>query len=148
VTRRIRIGSLLVVAALAAACDERLSEFTGPTPDLRPTFSSIQQDIFDAPDASGRAACTSCHNRVLARFNGGLDLSSAVSYNNMVNAPSTDKRGAIRVIPGDPANSYLIHKLEGRGDIVGVRMPVSGPYLTQGQIAIIRRWIELGARND
>ena len=57
--------------------------------------------------------------------------------------------GAIRVVPGDPENSYLIHKLEGRPGIVGVRMPQIGPpYLTDGQILVIKRWIELGARND
>ena len=51
--------------------------------------------------------------------------------------------------PGDPENSYLIHKLEGRPGIVGVRMPRgTGPFLTAGQITIIRRWIELGAHND
>ncbi len=62
---------------------------------------------------------------------------------------SRGKVGAIRVIPGDPENSYLIHKLEGRPGIVGVRMPLIGPpYLTDGQILVIKRWIELGARND
>jgi hypothetical protein len=59
---------------------------------------------------------------------------------------SPNKPGAIRVIPGDPENSYLIHKLEGRSSISGLRMPQNGPpYLTSGQILIIRRWIELGA---
>ncbi len=47
---------------------------------------------------------------------------------------------------GRPDESYLIHKLEGGPNILGVRMPFSGPpFLTSGQIAIIRRWIELGA---
>ena len=45
------------------------------------------------------------------------------------------KAGAIRVIPGDPENSYLIHKLDGRQSIVGQRMPrTTGPFLTDGQI--------------
>ena len=53
------------------------------------------------------------------------------------------------MIPGDPANSYLIHKLEGRSDIAGTRMPRgTGPYLQAGQLLILSRWIELGARND
>ena len=69
-----------------------------------------------------------------------------------MNVPSRGKPGAIRVIPGDPDNSYLIHKLDGavRGEaIVGVRMPLgTGPFLTEGQIRVIRRWIELGAPNN
>ena len=51
-------------------------------------------------------------------------------------------------IPGDPENSYLIHKLEGRSTIAGVRMPLNGPYLEAGQILVIRRWIEIGAPNN
>jgi hypothetical protein len=53
------------------------------------------------------------------------------------------------VIPGDPDNSYLVHKVEGAPGIVGQRMPrTAGPFLTPGQILILRRWIALGARND
>jgi hypothetical protein len=67
----------------------------------------------------------------------------------LVGVASSRKAGAVRVIPGDPANSYLIHKLEGGPSLVGERMPrTGGPFLTQGQVDIIRRWIALGARND
>jgi len=55
----------------------------------------------------------------------------------------------LRVAPGDPENSYMIHKLDGRPGIVGQRMPRgTGPFLSDGQILVIRRWIELGANND
>jgi hypothetical protein len=55
----------------------------------------------------------------------------------------------VRVVAGDPESSYLIHKLEGRPGIVGMRMPRgTGPFLTDGQIRIIRRWIEVGAPNN
>jgi hypothetical protein len=141
-------GAVLIALALGTVgCDESLSDLTGPTPDLEPTFSSIQQQIFSSGDASGRPACTNCHNAVGSRFN-GLDLTAAVSYNNLVNVASRFKAGAVRVIPGDPENSYLIHKLEGRSTIAGVRMPLNGPYLEAGQILVIRRWIETGAPNN
>ena len=56
------------------------------------------------------------------------------------------KAGAVRVIPGDPENSYIVHKVEGRPGIVGRRMPFSGePFLSAGQVLILKRWIELGA---
>jgi hypothetical protein len=62
---------------------------------------------------------------------------------------SNGKPGAVRVIPGDPENSYLVQKLEGHSGIVGQRMPrTGGPYLTEGQMQIIRRWIARGAPND
>jgi len=140
--------ALLAVSIGSAACDESLTDITGPTPNLVPTFSSIQTEIFSNSDSSGRAACTQCHNAVGRLFN-GLDLSPQVSYANLVGVASRGKVGAIRVVPGAPENSYLIHKLEGRPGIVGVRMPQIGPpYLTDGQILVIKRWIELGARND
>ena len=146
---RLLYGALaIVIMVVVAACDESLPDITGPTPNLVPTFTSIQNEIFSNSDSSGRAACTQCHNAIGRLFN-GLDLSPQVSYANLVGIASRGKVGAVRVIPGDPENSYLIHKLEGRPGIVGVRMPLVGPpYLTDGQILVIKRWIELGARND
>jgi hypothetical protein len=146
--RRLLHCALVVVTTLGSVgCDEALSDLTGPTPNLEPTFSSIQQEIFSSGDSSGRPACTNCHNAVGSRFN-GLDLSPAVSYSNLVNVASRAKAGAVRVIPGDPENSYLIHKLEGRSTIAGVRMPLGGPFLETGQIQVIERWIEIGAPNN
>ena len=146
--RRVTRVLAVLAATLMIGCDEKLSDLTGPTPDLTPTFSSIQHNIFEATDSAGRAACTQCHNAVGSRFN-GVDLTSAVAYNNLVNVASREKPGLLRVAPGDPDNSYLIHKVEGRPGIVGLRMPFSGPpFLTDGQILVIKRWIEMGAKND
>lgn len=144
-----RIGccALLAACVAVAGCDEALKDLTGPTPQLEPTFSAIQRDIFDAADSSGRPACTRCHNPGGAQFN-GLNLAAGASYNNLVNTPVRQRPGATRVVPGDPENSYLVHKLEGRPGIAGQRMPIGGPYLTDGQILVIKRWIALGARND
>jgi hypothetical protein len=146
---RARCGLAICAFLLATAgCDESLREFAGPTPELQATFSSIQRDILNAPDSAGRLACTSCHNPPGAIFNGGLNLVGAGAYNALVNAPSTGQRGAVRVIPGNPGGSYLIQKLEGAAGITGARMPLTPPYLTTGQITVIRRWIELGAANN
>ena len=136
------------LAALSTACDEKLRDVSGPTPDLEPTFSSIQENIFESTDVAGRTACVQCHTNVGRVPAGGLNLLDAVAYQNLVNIPSIQRPGATRVIPADPNDSYLVRKLEGR-DINGVRMPFSGPpYLTDGQILVIRRWIQLGANND
>jgi len=141
--------SLVVLVLTCAGCDEKLKDVAGPTPNLQPTFSSIQREIFSAADSSGRAACTQCHNAGNRNNAAGLSLGEGAAYGELVNVASRNKAGAIRVIPGDPSGSYLIHKLEGRSDIVGQRMPrTGGPFLSAGQISIIRRWIELGARND
>jgi hypothetical protein len=143
-------GVFIAVAALVAACDEKLSDIAGPSPNLQPTFSSIQREIFETTDASGRAACTQCHTNAGGRTpSGGMNLSHDVAYASLVDVASRGKAGAVRVIPGDPDHSYILQKLEGTPAIVGERMPrTGGPYLTEGQISIIRRWIETGAKND
>jgi hypothetical protein len=146
-TRRILLACILSVAAVG--CDEKLSSVTGPTPQLEPTFSSIQRDIFGARDLAGRQACTDCHSDVGRNPSGGLVLLGGRAHAALVNQVSTAKPGAIRVVPGDPDNSYLVKKLEGTADIVGVRMPRgNGPFLTEGQMLVIRRWIQLGAPNN
>jgi hypothetical protein len=140
---------IVFLGVAAGGCDEHLATLAGPTPNLTPTFSSIQRDIFEAADSSGRPSCSSCHNPNGGAFRQvGLDMSTAGSFDSLVGVSSRQKPGVLRVVPGDPENSYLLHKLQGRSNIIGERMPNRGPYLSDGQIAIIRRWIELGARRD
>jgi len=143
----IRALLLLLMAALTAtACDESLSKLAGPTPSLEPTFASVQKEIFETTDAAGRVACVNCHTSTGRNPSGGMNLNHDVAYDQIVNVPSARKPGAVRVIPGDPENSYIVHKVEGRSGIVGVRMPFSGaPFLTDGQILILKRWIANGA---
>jgi len=125
VLRRCLFGLIAIVATglMVASCESvnKLSNLTGPTPDLAPTFSSIQLAV----------------------------IQSSGSFSGLVNVASRNKPGATLVVPGDPDNSYVIQKLEGATGIVGRQMPFNGPpYLTAGQIQIIRRWILLGAKND
>jgi hypothetical protein len=147
-TARLTWMAVAVMLALgSAACDEQLSEVAGPTPNLEPTLTSIQRDIFSAADRSGRPACTNCHRT------GGpaafLPLTDGAAYGSLVGRASSQRPGAIRVIPGDPEGSYLVQKLEGAPGITGQRMPFAGgPFLAEGQMRIIRRWIALGANND
>jgi hypothetical protein len=140
------LGFLLAVCVVVASCDEKLSKLAGPTPNLEPTFASVQSQIFETTDVAGRQACIACHTNVGRTPSGGLTLLHDLAYDQLVNTPSRGKPGAIRVIPGDPENSYLVHKIEGRTDIVGRRMPQAGPpFLTDGQILILKRWIATGA---
>jgi len=135
----------ITLAIGAAACDEKLSTFAGPTPDLEPTFASIQKNIFETTDAAGRTSCVTCHTNIGRAPAGGLNLLHDVAYDQMVNVNSTQVPSSKRVNPGNPQESYTVHKVEGRPGIVGRRMPFNGPpFLTDGQIVVLRRWIELG----
>jgi hypothetical protein len=149
-TRLFRILALVCASAAWSACDEKLSSIAGPTPGLEPTFSSIQHEIFESSDSSGRTPCVNCHTNVGRNPAGGLNLVHDLAYDQLVNVVSPRQTGAIRVLPNNADSSYLIHKLEGHTNdsrqIMGARMPQNGPpYLTDGQISIIRRWITIGA---
>jgi hypothetical protein len=54
----------------------------------------------------------------------------------------------MRVKPGEPANSYVIHKLEGAAGISGARMPFGGPFLDEATIDQVESWIASGAPNN
>ena len=147
--RRFLLYGVCAIALASAACDEKLSSITGPTPDLSTDFTSIQRTIFNASDPSGRLACVQCHTDSGRNPASNLVLLEGRSYQQLVGRASTGKPGETLVIPGDPDNSYLVKKLEGAPDIAGLRMPRNtGPFLTEGQMRVIRRWISEGAANN
>jgi hypothetical protein len=109
-------------------------------------LSSIQREIFNQTDSRGRQACINCHTGSFPQ--GNLTLVEGQSYGQLVNRRSSFKAGAVLVIPGDPANSYMVQKIEGASGLVGDRMPLGGPFLTDDQISVIRDWIRMGAPNN
>ena len=148
-TRRLALAAGLLAAAtgLAACGGSSGGSPTAPTPPTTnpgdtatATFASISTQIF-AP------RCLGCHSGGAAEA--GMNLSPATAYAALVNVASTQRSGAVRVVPGNADGSYLIQKLRGDAGIVGVRMPADGPpYLTDAQINLIRQWISEGARNN
>ncbi|HSW03762.1 hypothetical protein [Aquabacterium sp.] len=57
----------------------------------------------------------------------------------------------LRVKPGDPAASYLMHKIDDKHISVGgsgLRMPMGSEPLPAVQRELLRRWIAEGARRD
>jgi hypothetical protein len=102
---------------------------------LEARFASIQDRVLTP-------VCTVCHAGAAAPM--GLRLDAGNSFALLVGVPSVEAPGLLRVAPGRPDDSYLIHKLEGRA-AVGARMPLGGPYLDAATIAVIRQWIADGA---
>src|SRR5262249_31772034 len=139
-------GVALSALVFAVACGSDSSSTTAPsgtTTPTGPTFSvQVQQQILTP-------ACVPCHTDEGRTPSGGLNLKSGTAYASLINVASTGKSGAVRVIPGNPNGSYLIQKLEGAADIVGLRMPRNGPpYLTDAQVQPIRRRVQTGAPNN
>ena len=136
------ISFAIAFAGFAAACgDDSPAAPTNTAPTV--TFSTqIQQQILNP-------ACVSCHTDEGRTPASGLNLRSGVSHSQLVGVASVGKAGAVRVIAGNASGSYLIQKLEGASDIVGLRMPRNGPpFLTTEQVALIRQWITNGAPNN
>jgi mono/diheme cytochrome c family protein len=106
--------------------------------DDAPTLAQIQQTIFTP-------RCTDCH---IATGQGGFMLldSEDASFASLVGVESLLAGPLLRVAPGDPEQSFLVHKIEGRRGIPGNRMPPPPlDPLTPEQITMIRDWIEAGA---
>ena len=114
---------------------------TTPSTPSGPTFSQIQAQILTP-------SCVSCHTDDGRTPAGGLNLRSGAAHSALVGVASTGKPGAIRVIAGNPGGSYLVQKLEGAADIVGMRMPRSAAPLSDAQVSLIRQWIQSGAPNN
>jgi hypothetical protein len=99
-------------------------------------FQSIQNNVFTP-------ICSLCH--IGAGAPEGLQLDAAHSYNLLVGVPSNEQPSLLRVKPGDPNNSYMVHKIEGAPGIVGGQMPLGETPLPQATIDAIRQWIANGA---
>jgi hypothetical protein len=106
---------------------------------FEPTLENIFYEIFNP-------LCGECHKGALP--DGNLKLSRSQSYKELVNVPSIDKPELMLVLPFQPDQSYLIHKLEGEPEIVGDLMPDGDSPLSADQIEVIRRWIANGALDN
>jgi len=148
-TTKIANGS---VALTAAATDSNGN--VGRSPGVTATvangaaaaakLSDIQAQVFTP-------ICAVCHdgsNPPGGALPGSQNLKAGSSFASLVNVASHEQPGLMRVKPGDPANSYLIQKLEGAAGITGSRMPLGGPFLDQATIDSIKSWIASGAPNN
>ncbi len=108
---------------------------------IQPTLTSIQSEVFSAT-----CALSGCHLGGAAPL--GLQLGSETeSFNGLVDIPSQQRTdiNLLRVERGDPELSYIVWKVEGRSEIVGIRMPAGLAPLTSDQVGAIRQWIQDGA---
>jgi mono/diheme cytochrome c family protein len=109
-------------------------QFTVPI-TIGPTLRQIQAVVFTPK-------CAICHDGAGAVLPGVMNLTSeAESRAALVNVPSIQNAALDRVEPGQAANSYLVHKIDGTA---ASQMPPTGP-LPQAEIDAIVQWINDGA---
>jgi uncharacterized protein (TIGR03118 family) len=110
------------------------------------TLSQLQAQVFTP-------ICSGCHSGLGSSLPGVQNLTAGHTFSNVVNVASIEQPSLLRIKPNDPANSYLIRKIEGTAGISGSRMPFgcgssSDPCLDQTTINQIIDWVNAGAPND
>ncbi len=125
---RVLLGSALIVLCVSAVARTANSpQAPGQVAAVRVSFEAEIQPLIVAN-------CLDCHNA--DKRKGGLSLAT---YADVLEG---GKDGAV-VKPGNSADSLLIHRLMGT---VGEQMPKEGVPLEEFEVALVRRWIDEGAR--
>lgn len=105
------------------------------------SFAGEVQPIFSASCASA-----SCHGGAFPLE--GLSLEAGKAYASLVGVLAS-QCSLNRVEPGDASQSYLTQKLEGAGScFLGSRMPAGSAPLDSATLALIRAWIDQGAKDN
>jgi len=111
-------------------------------PDHDVQITSYERDIF--PIHSGICGRAGCHG---VPSGNGLEFPDPDrGYMNIINVPGKD--GIEFIVPGEPENSYMWHKLAGTHLLIGgtgSQMPGSGESLCPQDFALFYRWILEGA---
>jgi uncharacterized protein (TIGR03118 family) len=110
------------------------------------TLTQLQTQIFTP-------ICSTCHTGVGSGLPGVQNLTAGNTYSNIVNVASIEQPSLVRIKPNDPANSYLIQKIEGAPGISGSQMPqgcgsAGNPCLDQATIDMVKAWVSQGALNN
>lgn len=142
---RCRIAGMI---AMAVSCQQQVGHDPPTSQDVGDPLhleaaaaSGSLDDLFERvllPSCAGQAGL--CH---FGQFEPNLST-PALAFANLVNAPSVERLGAARVVPGDAGASLLIDKLRNRNVISA--MPLGANPLAPSEIEAIEDWIARGAR--
>lgn len=139
------LGSMALLSFLGAACaGDGTGVDDGGGGNAETTLSADVQPILTA-----NCALSGCHAGSDPQQ--GQNLSAGQTFSNVVNVASSELPTMDRVEPGQPDNSYLVHKIEGTHLQVGGsgdRMPLARSPLSQAEINVIRAWIQAGAMSN
>jgi hypothetical protein len=119
------LGSLCFLGALVSSCESgsKYSSVKGKlsfNKDVRPILNS---------------KCIGCH--------GGVKKSGGLSFMFKEEALAKIKSGKFAVVPGDPKQSEMIHRI--KSDDPDFRMPMNEEPLSKEEIKILEKWISQGA---
>ena len=154
-------SSVVAFVALVVACS------SDPTPtlvsnkdsgtsgevDARRPYPSFRDDV--VPIVQTSCALTACHSSKESNLGIFLAYEPAQIYAEFKKTSPT-AAGQAFVVPGDPAKSYVMVKLENKQDALksscanmfcGTKMPSDDP-LPADQVDTFRKWITAGAKDN
>ncbi|MFZ4764333.1 MAG: DUF1549 domain-containing protein [Roseimicrobium sp.] len=112
----------LAMAVLATRVDAVATAPVSFNRDVRPIFSKH---------------CTACH--------GGVKAAGGISFVYRDKALAAGKSGETAIVAGRPLDSALIRRVTTHDPDELMPQPEHGPRLTDGEVAVLTRWIEQGA---
>lgn len=149
----------LTLAAIAACSSDPVStpfggnKDAGGAVDARNPYPSFRDDVVPIVQAS--CALTACHASKESNLGIFLAYDPAQIYSELKKTSPT-ATGEAFVVPGDPAKSYLMVKLEGKQAALaakcaagscGAEMP-PGSLLPADKLETVRKWITEGAKDN
>lgn len=150
------LAPLLLLVPLAAGCPKREPPAEPPKPAVAPAPAApgFRADI--APTLELHCALPRCHGTPQTE-SVALDLRKASAWKELVNHPSEARKGAVRVKPGDSAQSFLVDKLtgslqHGEGKAMPIDATTGAPMrpspLAEWTETKLMRWIDAGALDN
>ena len=124
--------------------EEEAGSSSGGTPSASPPEPSL---LFEAVRAVMEEHCVDCH-----RSASHVNLENDDTLHARLTEPLTTNvcRGRVLVVPSSPESSLLLESVQGATDCVrrmpfGCELGVGISCLSDGEVAVIREWIEAGA---
>ena len=136
-SRALAPPAVVLVAALAAGCTEKLVQPPPPEP------------VFGVPDSiqeifTQHCAFDGCHGGATPQQGMGL-TDARRSWLAIVNVPSNERPDFLRIEPGDSLDSYIVMKLRNDSRKGGQPMPLGGFPLDSALVMRIATWAQAGA---
>ncbi|MDC8012401.1 hypothetical protein [Tahibacter soli] len=138
----------IAAVVLVATCASAAAWQAAPSAEQCDGIASVpmrQHVTYGEIQSVFNTRCSNCHVEHGGTPQADLDLDPGVSWFYLVDQPSSMLAGAIRVVPGNPATSYLFQKVNCAVTDQGLRMPRLRQALPLAEQALIHDWILAGA---
>lgn len=143
---------LALLSSLSISCSSSTDDTSSSSGTVKvPTVVTFSNNI--VPMVQESCALAACHSSKESNLGIYLTFEASQIYEELQKkSPTSNEK---HIVPGDPVQSYVLAKIEGRQGTAkctgscGTEMPPPpDPKLTATQIAVWRKWITEGAKNN